>query len=311
MQLVRAPSREVRTWAYDSRRWAGYAPRDSDIVIATYPKCGTTWMQRIVGGLLFLTPEPMPFTGEISVWIDFRLTMPVDEALAKLEAQTHRRFLKAHQPFDALPIYDEIKYIHVARDGRDALMSWHNHANAFLPETIAKLDAIGLADETIGRPYPDRPADPADEFHRWITTGSAADERDGLPSTSYFRFEASWWDARHWPNVLMVHYNDLKADLAGEMARIAAFLDIAVPDELMPRLVEAARFAAMQRDGEALLPHSGQIFQDGHRRFLNKGTNDRWRGVFREDDLGRYRKKLEAVPPDCAAWLEHGGTVAA
>ena len=58
----------------------------------------------------------------------------------------------------------------------------------------------------------------------------------------------------------MVHYNDLKADLAGEMARIAAFLDIAVPDELMPRLVEAARFAAMQRDGEALLPHSGRDF---------------------------------------------------
>ena len=306
MHLARAPSRELRTWAYDSRRWAEYAPRESDIVIATYPKCGTTWMQRIVGGLVFLTPEPMPFTGEISVWIDFRIATPLDEALSKLEAQAHRRFLKAHLPFDALPIYDEVKYIHVARDGRDALMSWHNHSNAFLPEVIARLDSIGLADETIGRPYPDRPVDPADEFHRWITTGNAADECDGLPSTSYFRFEASWWEARHRPNVLMVHYNDLKADLAGETARLAAFLDITVPDELMPRLVEAARFEAMQRDGEALLPHAGRIFQDGHRRFLNKGTNNRWRGVFRDDDLVQYREKLDALPPECAAWLEHG-----
>jgi len=33
----------------DSRRWEHYRPRFDDIVIGTYPKCGTTWMQRIVG----------------------------------------------------------------------------------------------------------------------------------------------------------------------------------------------------------------------------------------------------------------------
>ena len=51
--------------------WSGYTPRASDIVISTYPKCGTTWMQRIVGALVFQTPEAMPFSGEISLWIDF------------------------------------------------------------------------------------------------------------------------------------------------------------------------------------------------------------------------------------------------
>ena len=35
---------------------------------------------------------------------------------ATIEAQTHRRFLKSHLPFDGLPIYDEVRYIHVARD---------------------------------------------------------------------------------------------------------------------------------------------------------------------------------------------------
>lgn len=38
-----------------------------------------------------------------------------------IEAQTHRRFLKSHLPMDALPIYDEVRYIHVARD---ASCSW-------------------------------------------------------------------------------------------------------------------------------------------------------------------------------------------
>ena len=160
VRLVQPATREYRTWVTDGRRWSRYAPRESDIVIATYPKCGTTWMQRIVGSLVFLTPDPMPFSSEISLWIDSRLSVPVDDAIATIEAQTHRRFLKSHLPFDGLPIFDEVKYIHVARDGRDALMSWHNHDNAYLPEVIARLDANGAADETIGKPYPPRVADP-------------------------------------------------------------------------------------------------------------------------------------------------------
>ena len=56
--LIQAPQREYRTWIFDSRRWQHYRPRPDDIVIATYPKCGTTWMQRIVSLLVFQSPEP-------------------------------------------------------------------------------------------------------------------------------------------------------------------------------------------------------------------------------------------------------------
>ena len=39
--------------------------------------------------------------------------------LATLEAQSHRRYIKSHLPFDALPVWDTVKYIHVGRDGRE------------------------------------------------------------------------------------------------------------------------------------------------------------------------------------------------
>src|SRR5215831_6483968 len=46
MSLIRAALREYRTWATDSTRWKGFEPRPDDIIVATYPKCGTTWMQQ-------------------------------------------------------------------------------------------------------------------------------------------------------------------------------------------------------------------------------------------------------------------------
>ena len=89
--LVQPARREYRTWLFDSRRWQHYRPRPADIVIATYSKCGTTWMQRIVGLLVFQTPEPRPIM-EISAWIDRRFPEPIDALMARLEDQEHRRF---------------------------------------------------------------------------------------------------------------------------------------------------------------------------------------------------------------------------
>ena len=173
-------------------------------------------MQRIVGLLVFQTPEPKPIM-QISAWIDRRFPQPIEAVIAQIEAQEHRRFLKSHLPLDGLPFYDEVKYIHVARDGRDACMSFHNHASGFTDQMLAGLDKAGLEDEAVARPYPHIEEDPGRFFHRWITTGEVPGHDDGSPSMSFFHFEQTWWAARRRPNVLLVHYNDLKTDLSGEM----------------------------------------------------------------------------------------------
>ncbi len=53
--------------------------------------------------------------------------------------------------------------------------------------------------------------------------------------------------------------NDLKADLDGEMRRIADFLDIAIPENLWPGLVQAADFESMKHSVDELMPKASNI----------------------------------------------------
>ena len=145
--------RNVRSRVFDSARWNGYRPRSDDIIIATYSKCGTTWMQRIVSMLIFGSAEPTKIW-DLSPWPDMRLFGPIEATLATAEAQTHRRFFKTHLPYDALPHPDGVKFIHVGRDGRDAALSLHNHLTNFTPDTLAHLDEISIADPKFGATHP-------------------------------------------------------------------------------------------------------------------------------------------------------------
>ena len=105
--------------------WNDFKFRDNDIVIATYAKSGTTWLQQIVAQLLFNGQEALG-VAEMSPWLDLRVP-PKEIKLAEVEAQAHRRFVKTHLPVDALVFSPKAKYIYIARDGRDVVWSLYNH----------------------------------------------------------------------------------------------------------------------------------------------------------------------------------------
>ena len=299
--LIRPPLCELRSRVFDSSRWSTYQPRSGDIVVATYSKCGTTWTQHIISMLVFASPEPRPIW-ETSPWPDARFGPPIEELMARADAQEHRRFFKSHLPLTALPLYDDVQYVHVARDGRDACMSLHNHLTGLSAEGLAMFDAISLADPKFGTPYPRASEDPAEFFRGWLDTDVASD-----PDLAFYGLERSYWSERRRPNVLLVHYADLKRDRETEMRRIAQFLDIEIPESLWPQLVEAAGFDAMKRDGESLLALAHRLWDGGPQRFLNKGTNGRWRDHFAPEDVKRYEERVaQEFSPALARWVEHG-----
>jgi aryl sulfotransferase len=293
---------EARSRYFDSAGWDDYRPRPDDIVIATYPKCGTTWAQRIVGMLIFQSDAPFPVQ-DSSPWPDFRL-VPPGVMLDLAESQTHRRFFKSHMPYDSLPLYEGVKFIHVARDGRDAAMSFYNHKIHYTDEVMKEAIRISMEDPKFGNAYLRTESDPARHFHDWVS-GEA--DHIGDPSCGFWYMENSYWAARNEPNVLLARYADMKKDLGGEMRRIAKFLEIEVAEELWPSLIEAASFESMKGNAAELMPTAGHTWQGGGDTFLHKGVNGRWRNVFNQEDLAAYSSKAkDEFSPELARWIESG-----
>ena len=91
------------------------------------------------------------------------------------------------------------------------------------------------------------------------------------------------------------------------MRRIAAFLDIDVPEAIWPELVEEATFEQMRRVGTRLHPTIARVMIGGTDRFFDKGENGRWHGVLAPEDLTAFRERVERrLDPACAKWLERG-----
>jgi aryl sulfotransferase len=302
--LLRPALRDVRSRIFDSARWEAYVPREGDIIIGTYPKCGTTWTQRIVSMLIAGSAAPAPVGG---AWFDFRLRGPVEVAIEQAETTVGRRHLKCHLPYDAMPVYEGVKFIHVARDGRDSALSFHNHMLGFQAQMWDIMDAVSRGDPKFGDAMPPTPEDPAEHFREWLADGGAR----GDAGASYWHIERSYWAARREPSMLLVHYADLKSQPAAEIARIARYLGIELAPDVMAEIVAAADFEAMRADGESLMPGAKMAWKEGANTFLNKGVNGRWRSLFDEADLAAYAARAKAeFTPALAAWLE-GGRLAA
>jgi aryl sulfotransferase len=282
--------RSYRNAFFDNRRWARFEPRPGDIFVCAPPKCGTTWMQTIVAEMLWPDGDaPRPIM-QHAPWLEGEFA-PLDRVLARLAAQKHRRTVKTHTPADGIPLLDDAKYVFVARDGRDAFMSLCNQDAHMKAAMVEGLTAPALADSE--RPMRGWSGDVQGFFAHWTEEGAFLDH------------VATFWQRRDLPNLLLVHYNDLKADLDGEMRRIAGFLDIRVPEAQWPAVVERCTFESMKARPEEIGVF--EFFEGGVDSFLYKGSNGRWRGVLSPAKLARYEQRVAKVlPPDAARWLEQG-----
>jgi len=291
--VIPVKSRDIHNHHMNSTTWDNFKFRDDDIILATYAKSGTTWTQQILAQLIFNGAEGIDVS-KLSPWYDLRIMPP--EALAALEGQTHRRFVKTHLPVDALVFSPKAKYLYVARDGRDMVWSLYNH---HLNANEHWYGALNNTPGRVGPPIEPPPADIAEYFRDWL-------EKDGYPFWSFWENVRSWWDIRDLPNVELIHFNDLKRDLPGSIRRIAGFLDIRIDETAFPTIVEHCTFDYMKAHAESVAPLGGMLWEGRAQAFINKGTNGRWKGTLTSADVSAYERTAEReLGRECAQWLNH------
>ena len=287
--------REIHTNHFNSTIWNDFKFRDDDIIISTYAKSGTTWMQQIISQLNFNGRTDLP-VAEMSPWMDLRVP-PVPVKLQMVEAQEHRRFLKTHLPVDALVFSPKAKYIYIARDGRDVVWSLYNHHKTANEKWY---DALNNSPGLVGPPMPKPEGDVKEYYHNWLT-------KDGFPFWSQWENVKSWWEVRDLPNVHFVHFANLKKDMPSEIRKIAAFLDIPLDESKWDEILEHCSFAYMKKNASASVPLGGMFWEGGAKTFIHKGQHGRWREVLSDEEVRDYdRIAEEKLGKACAHWLKTG-----
>ena len=232
----------------------------------------------------------------MSPWVDLRVP-PKQVKLPEIEAQTHRRFLKTHLPVDALAYSPKAKYIYIGRDGRDVVWSMYNHhANA----NEAWYDALNNTPGRVGPPIERPPASVRQYYLDWL-------EKDGHPFWPFWENMRSWWAIRDLPNLMLLHFSELKADMPAQIRRIAAFLEIPIDESKFDAIVEHCTFDYMKRHAVKSVPLGGAFWDGGAQTFIHQGKNGRWRDLLTDEDIQVYeRRAAEELGPECAAWLASG-----
>lgn len=297
METINWPTktREYHSHHFDSTIWNDFNFRDDDIIIATYAKSGTTWLQQIVAQLIFNGAEGIDVP-EISPWLDLRV--PAKEVkLPALEQQQHRRFIKTHLPVDALVFSPKAKYIYIGRDGRDVAWSLYNH---HLNANDVLYQALNDTPGRVGPPLEKPVGDVVQYYRNWI-------DNDGYPFWPFWENIRSWWNIRHLPNVHLIHFAKLKEDMPGEIKKLALFLNIDIDPSSWEAILEHCSFDYMKKNGAKSVPLGGAFWEGGADTFINKGTNGRWKDLLTKEDNEHYEALcLQHLGEACTRWLNTG-----
>jgi len=183
--------------------------RPTDVVITPFAKCGTTWMQQIVHTLRTRGDMDFDDISRVIPWIETSAALGID---LNAEQRGEPRAFKSHLGWDAVPRGG--RYINVIRHPADALVSLYkfNEGWNWVPGTVA--------------------------LEEFALTGFIAQR-------GYYKHLKSWWPRRNDEDVLFLVYEHMNRDVRRTIRRVAAFIGVALDDELLEITVEHSSMAFM------------------------------------------------------------------
>lgn len=246
-----------------------FVAKDGDVFVVTYPRSGTTWTEQMVHLLVNNGVQGEQRITDAVPWLETLPHRPngMHEFLKTLP---QRRLFTSHLPYPLMPRLKDTtaKIVYVARNPKDVAVSTYFHNQS-------KVGYEGTWDE---------------HFQLFLTKD--------VGFGPYFDHVMPWWEAsQHDKNILFLKYEDMKNDHAGNVARIASFLDLHADSQLIDKVVGLSSFKSMSSGESTNFTWVPQ--REGVPTHFRKGDIGDWRNQFSEEQSQQldalYMEKMKGT----------------
>uniref|UniRef100_G3U923 Sulfotransferase n=1 Tax=Loxodonta africana TaxID=9785 RepID=G3U923_LOXAF len=245
-----------------------FEARSDDIVLASYPKCGSNWLLHIV--ILSLENTINGWTKESPINFSYQECNFILSRF-RMKQFSSPRILATHLHYDKLPgsiFENNAKILVLFRNPKDTAVSFFHFHN-----DVPDIPSYGSWDE----------------FFRQFMKGQVS-------WGSYFDFAINWNKHIDDANVKFILYEDLKENLTSGVKQIAEFLGFSLTEEQIETISTRSTFQAMRAKSQETHGAVGRfLFRKGKIALVSGISSEvgDWKNLFRETQSQAMDEKFQ------------------
>ncbi|XP_053567804.1 sulfotransferase 6B1 [Bombina bombina] len=229
--------------------------REDDLLIVTYPKCGTNWAVKILHEMVY------SIHGKEPALIQAMIEFGKPEKVEYLKQQPSPRVFCTHLYYDDIPksfFEKKVKMLVIFRNPKDTAVSYYHFCNN--NPVLPKYSSWDL-------------------FFQDYINGKAL-------WGSYFDHAVAWNKHIDDENILLLTFEEMKEDYTSKLKKISEFFGLSLTDDQLNTVENATSFKSMKENSSETHGKLGHVF-------FRKGEIGDWKSLFTEEQSQEVDSKFE------------------